>query len=191
LFVAITPSAMALDELDAALAPLRAARPDLRWSSRESWHITLAFLGEVDAKTAARLAARMERAAGRHPGLDLQIAGGGAFPNVPRARVLWAGIQGDQKALQDIADSVVAGAKRAGAPPPDERQLRAHVTVARCRESTDVRDLVDALAAFSGSTWPAGRIHLIRSHLGPRPRYESIGSWPLGAPRPRGVGCQT
>jgi RNA 2',3'-cyclic 3'-phosphodiesterase len=191
LFVAITPSVMALDELDQALAPLREARPELRWSKPQSWHVTLAFLGEVEEKTAARLAVRMERAAHRHPGLDLQVAGGGAFPTAPRARVLWAGIRGDQQALQKIASSVAAGARRAGAPPPDGRPFRPHITVARCHEPVDVRDLVSGLADYCGSTWPADRIHLIRSHLGSKPWYESIGSWPLGTPELRGVGFQT
>jgi 2'-5' RNA ligase len=48
LFVAIAPPAGVLDALDARAAPLRTARGDLRWTSREAWHVTLAFLGEVD-----------------------------------------------------------------------------------------------------------------------------------------------
>jgi 2'-5' RNA ligase len=192
LFVAITPPAMALHELEAAVAPLQALRPELRWSNPQSWHVTLAFLGEVDEKVAERLAARMERAAARHPGVDLLTAGGGAFPTVPRARVLWTGIRGDQEALKEIADSVAAGARRAGAPTPDEgRKFRPHITLARSKEPADVRPLVDALTGYCGSTWPADRIHLIRSYLGPAPWYESIGSWPLRAPGPGGVGCQT
>jgi 2'-5' RNA ligase len=183
LFVAVTPPALALDELEAAVIPLRAARPDLRWSSPQSWHVTLAFLGEVDQPAVTALGARLERAAGRHAGLSLAAAGGGAFPTAPRARVLWTGIRGDQAALGRMAASVAAGARRAGAPPPDERRrFRPHVTLARCREPADVRALVTALAEFSGSAWTADRIHLIRSHLGPRPRYESLGDWPLQVP---------
>jgi RNA 2',3'-cyclic 3'-phosphodiesterase len=183
---------VALAELEAAIAPLHGVRPELRWSSPQSWHVTLAFLGEVDERIAARLATRLERAAGRHPGVDLLTAGGGAFPSVTRARVLWTGIRGDQQVLREIARSVAAGARRAGAPSPDEgRRFRPHITLARSKDPVNVRPLVDALTDYSGSTWPADRIHLIRSHLGPQPRYESIGSWPLRAPEPRGVGCQT
>lgn len=192
MFVAITPPATALAELEAVVAPLHAVQPELRWSSPQSWHITLAFLGEVDEKIAARLATRLERAAGRHPGVDLLTAGGGAFPSVTRARVLWTGIRGDQQVLRDIAKSVAAGARRAGAPSPDEaRRFRPHITLARSKDPVNVRPHLDALTEYSGSTWPADRIHLIRSHLGAQPRYESIGSWPLRAPEPRGVGCQT
>ena len=64
LFVAIAPPPAVLDELDALLEPLRERREDLRWTSREAWHVTLAFLGQVDERTAAKLPARLERAAG-------------------------------------------------------------------------------------------------------------------------------
>ncbi|HEU5241008.1 MAG TPA: 2'-5' RNA ligase family protein, partial [Ornithinibacter sp.] len=36
-----------LAHADAALAPVRAANPDLRWVPPERWHLTLAFYGEV------------------------------------------------------------------------------------------------------------------------------------------------
>jgi 2'-5' RNA ligase len=189
LFIAITPPATALAEIDAAVAPLRAARPELTWSSPQSWHVTLAFLGEVDEAVVPRLAVRLERAAAKYPQLELSAAGAGAFPTVPRARVLWTGVHGDHKTLGKMSDSVAAGAKRAGAPPPGERRrFRPHITLARCRQPTDFRPLVTALTDYSGTAWTADRIHLIRSYLGPRPRYESLGDWPLGAAAARRLG---
>jgi 2'-5' RNA ligase len=187
LFVAITPPANALAAIEAAVAPLRAARPELSWSSPRSWHVTLAFLGEVDDAVLPRLTVRLERAAGRHPRLELSAAGAGAFPTIPRARVLWTGVRGNHDALRDMSGSVAAGARRAGAPPPgQQRRFRPHITLARCRQPADVRSLVTALADYSGPAWTADRIHLIRSYLGPQPRYESLGDWPLRLPRPLG-----
>ena len=66
LFIGLAPPSAALDDLDAACAPLRAGRDDLRWTSRDLWHVTLAFLGQVDEPTVARLLPRLERAARRH-----------------------------------------------------------------------------------------------------------------------------
>lgn len=183
LFVAIAPPAPALDELAAVAAPLRSAWPGLRWTRQDSWHVTLAFLGEVGDDALPRLSTRLERAAGRHPSLELSISGAGTFPAAVRARVLWAGIDGDQHTLTALAWSVAAGARRAGAPSPDERKAyRPHVTLARCRAPADLRPLATALAGLAGPTWTAAHIHLIRSHLGPRPRYETLASWPLRLP---------
>ena len=186
LFVAIAPPAAVLDELEDKVRPLRSAWPGLRWTGREAWHLTLAFLGEVSDDTAAALGPRLERAARRHPALSLSFGPGGAFPVPDRARVLWAGIDGDRDALTALARSVAAGARRAGAAPPDEgRRFRPHLTLARCRQPADVRRLVDSLAGFAGTPWTAAEIHLIRSYLdaGP-PRYETAGTWPLRHVRP-------
>lgn len=185
LFVAIAPPTAALDEVEAAVAPLRPDGPELRWTSHEVWHITLAFLGEVSDVAAGRLLPRLERAARRHPVLGLSFGGAGAFPNSARARVLWTGVRHDGRALAALAASVAAGARRAGAAPPDEgRSYLPHLTLARCRAPVDVRALVAALTDFAGTPWTAGRIHLIRSYPGPRPAYDDLASWPLGHPQP-------
>jgi RNA 2',3'-cyclic 3'-phosphodiesterase len=187
LFVAVVPPPEVLDELDGAVAPLRLAWPALRWTSRPAWHLTLAFLGEVSEDTAAALGPRLGRAAHRHPSLSLSLASGGAFPAPARARVLWTGIRGDRRALGALAGSVAAGARRAGAPPPDEdRRFRPHVTLARSSQPADVGGLVEALAGYAGASWTAAEIHLIRSFQGPAPRYETAGTWPLQpAPSPQ------
>jgi RNA 2',3'-cyclic 3'-phosphodiesterase len=180
LFVAIVPPDGALAELGGAVAPLRAARPELRWTGPEDWHLTLAFLGEVEERVTGDLRVRMERAASRHPVQPLAVQGGGAFPGPSRARVLWAGIRADRPALAALAASVAAGARRAGAPPPDEgRRYRPHLTLARCRQPANVAPLVESLAGFAGTAWTASRIELIRSNPGREPRYEYLGSWPL------------
>ena len=185
LFVAIAPPPAVLDELDALVEPLRASRLDLRWTSREAWHVTLAFLGQVDETAAARLLPRLERAAGRHQQVRLAFSGAGAFPSAARANVLWSGLAGDRRAVARLAESVAAGASRAGAPPPDKgRRFQPHLTLARCRMPADVTELVAALRGYQGQPWTADRVHLVRSRLGARqhPRYTSLASWPLGTP---------
>ncbi|MBV9383352.1 MAG: RNA 2',3'-cyclic phosphodiesterase [Streptosporangiaceae bacterium] len=183
LFVALAPPAAVLDELDAACAPLRAGRDDLRWTSREAWHVTLAFLGEVAETGASRLLPRLERAARRHQRFSLAFAGAGAFPGAGRANVLWSGLSGDRRALAELAASVSAGAARAGAEPPDKgRRFKPHLTLARCRAPADVRTIVASLDGFQGQPWTAGEIFLIRSRLTGHPRYETLGAWPLRVP---------
>jgi RNA 2',3'-cyclic 3'-phosphodiesterase len=186
LFVAVLPPQDALAELEAAVAPLRSAWPDLRWAGQDRWHLTLAFLGEVADLRLDGLRERLARAASRHNGMRVRIGRGGAFPSPAKARVLCAHIQGEQPdldALRVLASSVAAGARRAGAPPPDEgRKYRPHVTLARCRRPADLSALTEALAGYRGSAWNASHIELIRSQTGPRPHYQTIGSWPLRLP---------
>ena len=185
LFVALAVPAGAADELDDAVEPFRRSWPALRWTRRDAWHITLAFLGEVNETVSARLTARLEHAAARHPCLPVSLGGAGAFPGATRARVLWTGVRGEPRALAALAASVAAGARRAGVPPAEEgRRFQPHLTLARCRAPVDARSLVESLSGYTGTPWTAGEIYLIRSHLPggrphDRPRYETLGSWPL------------
>lgn len=180
LFVALTPPAGVLDNLDAACAPFRTARADLRWTSRDAWHVTLAFLAEVSDQQLTRLIPRLERAARRHAAFSLSFAGAGAFPSAGRANVLWGGLAGDRRALAELAASVAAAARRAGAPPPDAgRKYRPHLTLARCRAPADVNPVVTALSGYQGEPWTAEEILLIRSRPQERPRYETLGCWKL------------
>jgi 2'-5' RNA ligase len=185
LFVAIAPPSAVLDELDAWVEPFRARRLDLRWTDREAWHVTLAFLGQVDEAAAAALLPPLKDAAQRHQQVRLAFAGAGAFPVAERANVLWSGLSGDLGALAELAESVAAGASCAGASPPDRgRRFQPHLTLARCRMAADVTELVTALDPYQGQPWTADRLHLVRSRLGSTesPRYVSVASWPLWTP---------
>ncbi len=185
LFVAIAPPPAVLNELDTLAGPLRESRPDLRWTHIQAWHVTLAFLGQVDEAAVTRLLPRLERAARRHQRFRLAFCGAGAFPSAGRANVLWSGLSGDRGALARLAESVTAGASRAGAPPPDKgRRFQPHLTLARCRMQADVTEVVAVLAGFQGQPWTADRVHLVRSNLGAaeQPRYSTLASWALRAP---------
>ena len=187
LFVAVQPPPAAVAELELAVAPLRTTWPGLRWTGAERWHVTLAFLGDVPEERLGELMRRLERAAARHPGTQVRVGRGGAFPSARKARVLCALIEGSPEAMSGLtrlAASVAAASRRAGAPPPDEgRRLRPHITLARSREPADLTAPVGTLGGFAGQQWSAGEIRLVRSYTGPLPRYETLGSWPLRSPR--------
>jgi 2'-5' RNA ligase len=182
LFVGLVPPPAALDDLDAACAPFRLARDDLRWTGRELWHLTLAFLGEVGEESLPGLVPWLERAAGRNRGFTLSVAGGGAFPNPARANVLWSGMSGDIPALAELAATMGAAARGAGVVPPDAyRGFTPHLTLARCRAPVDVREIVSRLDPYQGPAWTVEEICLIRSTLNGRPRYRMLETWKLAS----------
>jgi 2'-5' RNA ligase len=178
LFVAVSPPPDALDELRSATAAVRAAHPQLRWTRPDQWHLTLAFLGDVDDEARADLSGRLGRTAARHPPMRLALNGAGRFGD----RVLWTRVTGDLVALRGLAASVRAASVRAGIDVED-RPYRPHLTLARGREGADLRPVVDALARFAGRSWTAGELHLVHSRLGAGPertsRYTPLATWPL------------
>lgn len=180
LFVALMPPAEALAELRAATEALHAELgPALRWTRPEQWHLTLAFLAEVDDPTRAELAGRLGRVAARAAPLTLSIGAGGRFGD----RVLWVRVRGDTDRLRRLAGSVRAAARRSGLPVED-RPYRPHLTLARS-SGADLRAAVGRLAGFEGTSWTASRLHLVRSRLGAGPGrtalHEPVGHWSLSA----------
>jgi len=178
LFVALVPPADALAELAAAVDALRST-PGLRWTRPEQWHVTLAFLAEVDDRAREALTPRLERVAHRHAPPTLALAGGGRFGR----QVLWTRVDGDRAALRRLADAVRAAARRCGLP-VDARPYRPHLTLARARgPATDLAPLAAALDGFAGRPWSASDLHLVRSVLGAGPgrtaHHEPVASWPF------------
>ncbi|RKN43879.1 RNA 2',3'-cyclic phosphodiesterase [Streptomyces hoynatensis] len=185
LFAAVLPPAWALEELGAAVDPLRRL-PDagrLRWTERAGWHVVLAFYGEVPEERLPGLCRRLGLAARRHPPHELRLAGGGRFAE----RVLWAGLGGDLARLARLAASAAAAGRRAGAEVPEERTYRPHLTLARPRRGW--RGGLDRYAArladFAGGPWPLSEFTLLRSLPpapgvpGAQPRYEPLATCPL------------
>ena len=195
LFVAVAPPEEPLGHLREAVAAVRSgdahsgtgggataatlgrsdfAAAGLRWAAPERWHLTLAFLGEVEEARLDPLRERLARAAGRYPPLHLAFAGAGRFDG----RVLWVGLTGDTEALQRLAGSVAGAARHTGIAVED-RRYRPHLTLARTARPTDLRPLVAALEGYAGPLWVASEARLVRSFRGPRPRHEPLGAFPL------------
>jgi 2'-5' RNA ligase len=186
MFVALVPPDDAIEHLDEFLAPRREAAA-FRWASSAQFHVTLAFLGSVEDRRVDDLVERLGRAAARRTRFAARIAGGGAFPNVGRARVLWAGLHLDERGETELGRLAVgarAAASRAGIS-VDGQRFRAHLTLARLGHPTEVTSWVRLLGSYAGPPWVADRVVLIESHLGegPRrtPRYEHVDEFRLGS----------
>ena len=186
LFAAVLPSPEAGEHLDEFLDVRRAAG-DLRWVQADQVHATLAFLADVPDRKLDDLVERLGRAAARRTAFETRVAGGGAFPHVPRAKVIWAGLDLDETGrteLDRLATGCRAAATRAGVA-VDGARFRPHLTVARTRRPHDVSRWVWLLASYAGPAWPVDHLTLVESHLGEgprgRPRHVVVDSFPLGA----------
>ncbi|GGD12328.1 RNA 2',3'-cyclic phosphodiesterase [Nocardioides daphniae] len=184
-FVAVLPPPEAVEHLADFLEPRRAAA-DFRWTAPDQVHLTLAFVGDLAERRLDDLVERLERAAGRRRTVETAITGGGAFPHVAGAKVLWAGLdldEDDAVEVRRMADGARAAANRAGAA-VDGQRFRPHLTVARCGRPTEVSDWVRLLDTYRGPAWTIDTFTLVESHLGEgprgRPRYEVVAELPLG-----------
>lgn len=180
LFAALEVPPSVRERLDAAVAPLRERHPGLAWSSRDGWHLTVAFLGEVLTPPADVAAVLAPVAAGAPALIRLALVAAGRFGR----RVLWVGVRdepaGAVAALGAAAQQALAEADL----PVDFKEVRPHLTLARARRrGADVSaTLVAAMPTVEGA-WAARELLLIRSVSGGhrRPsRYEPLVRLPLG-----------
>jgi 2'-5' RNA ligase len=148
MFVAVRPPVEAVEDLDAFLAPRREAG-GFRWTVPEQWHLTLAFLDDVPDRTLDDLIERLERAAAKRHPMTARFAGGGAFPHVAHAKVLWAGVDTDRTEIDRLATGAKAEASRAGAS-VDGQRFRAHLTLARLGRPQELSNWVRLLDAYDG-----------------------------------------
>ncbi len=151
MFVAVVPPDEALADLDDFLEPRRDAG-EFRWAAIDQFHVTLAFLADVPERRLDDLEERLTRAAKRRTAFSAALAGGGAFPNVGRARVLWTGLDLDEQArveMTRLATGARAAAGKAGIA-VDGARFKPHVTVARLKHPQEATTWVRLLDAYRG-----------------------------------------
>jgi RNA 2',3'-cyclic 3'-phosphodiesterase len=191
LFVAAYPPAAALDDLAERIADLHVGRAaaagvNSRLSARSLWHVTLAFLGDVDDSRCDDVAAALTSGADafEHAPPTLRLAGGGTFGR-GRFTTLWVGLGGAVDELKTLAGTVRAELRRARIS-YDHKPFRAHMTLARPGTrltQTEIDDDVASLCTYSGPEWPLLELALVQSHLGPKPTHDILHTAPLGTHR--------
>jgi len=178
LFIAVDPPKTAQDELAEVTAGLAVVRAGARVTARALWHVTLAFIGEVpDGRLDRAIGALEAGVAGQVPP-TLRIAGGGRFGR-GRFTVVWAGIEGDLRPLRDAVTRELRRAKL----PFDAKHFHPHLTIARPGDRLPVDEVVadvGLLKRHQGPQWTVDEARLVRSYLGPKPRYETLHVAALG-----------
>lgn len=163
------------------VARLRPLADGVAWVAPDNVHLTLKFLGGVEAGRLDAVAASLTTALAGVPAFDLTVHGLGAFPSRMRARVVWAGVGEGAPAAGAIAarvDAALAGLGFA----PELRAFAAHVTLGRVREPRANPRLADALDR--GRLFGRQRVRhvsLMRSDLSSRgARHTELAALPLG-----------
>jgi 2'-5' RNA ligase len=190
MFVAVVPPEDVVEHLEEFLAPRREAGA-FRWTVPDQWHLTLAFSANVPDRSYDDLVARLTRAAAKRSPMQARIAGGGAFPNVGRAKVLYAGIEtalepggetGGEE-LRRAATGARTALAKAGAE-VDGQRFRAHLTLARIGRPVEATNWVRLLDGYAGPSWQIDELALVASYLGEgprkRPRHEVVETFSLG-----------
>lgn len=184
MFTAIVPPLEVREELEEFMQP-RFAAASFRWSDPEQWHITLGFYPHVEQWALDELIEGLGQVVAKRDPFMLSLTGGGAFPNVGEAKVLWLGIGADEAAtaeLELLARGCRGAANHAGAK-VNGGKFHPHVTLARMGEAVEVTNWVRLLDTVYTQPWLVEEVALIASYLGQgrrrRPRYEVVATFAL------------
>jgi RNA 2',3'-cyclic 3'-phosphodiesterase len=184
MFVALYPNDEARAHLTGTLGRLRGDHdaPALRWIPPERWHITLAFLAEVDPDRIDRLQASLVGVAAQQSPVDgLRLTGAGTF-----GPTVWVGVAPTHRGTpsERLAKAIQRACRTTGIE-VEHRPWRAHLSIARVRTrdsdeaKTLTQCLVTELADYSGPAWTASGISLVHSILGPQPEHIPVGTFSL------------
>jgi len=139
LFIAIPLGETVEIALKRLTVRLQSAAPNLRWSSPESWHITLQFLGSASEQQYECLLPRLR--ALKPAAFAIQFEGLGIFE---RAGVFFLGVA-PAPALVALQKRIMAATQPCGFEPPERvdlgRPYRPHITLARSNAKDKGREL--------------------------------------------------
>lgn len=169
LFFALWPDAACRAAL-AAVARERLRRKRGRPVEAANLHLTLAFLGAVEAQ--CRRCAECAAASLRAAPFELIFEQSGCWP---RPRVLWSAPAQTPTALLGLASALSRALLPCGYE-PERRAFRAHVTLAR-----KVQGVLET-RPHAAIAWPVRDFHLVRSHTRSEgASYEIVATWALEA----------
>lgn len=138
-FVAVNLPAQERTAIWEAAAPLREADLPVKWVPADSLHITIKFLGEVTAESAAAVGEALGAAVRNVRAFDVAVGGFGAFPDAARPRVVWCGVE-THPALELLANDVERALHRFDFA-SELMPFRPHVTLGRAHKDARARDL--------------------------------------------------
>ena len=144
------------------------ARRSVTWVATGNMHLTLRFIGEVEASVAGELARRIE-APFRTPAFRLSVQGAGCFPPSGPPRVIWLGLAEGAGELARVHDEVEARMEGLGLERED-RPFRAHLTLGRVKApiSPGARQAIASFAAADVGACRVDHVTLFESRLSPR-----------------------
>ncbi len=136
----------------------------LRWVPPENYHITLAFLGDIEHRDLPRLETIAADVVGRHTRSELMVDGIVWFPSIHKPRLLVALIK-QQPALKKLQADLQQQLRLQGFY-VDSRRFIPHITLARTKRNQQAKEFqlmseelkteMDELVLFQSTLTPSG-----------------------------------
>ncbi len=154
----------------------------LRWVEPNNIHVTLKFLGDIDAAITGKITAALEAAARGSNPFNIEVSGLGVFPNMNRIQIIWVGLFGELEKLGQLQKRIEANLKPLGFP-AETRPFTPHLTLARVRdyarpdERKKLGEIISTTKFAEKHEISVNAVHLMRSQLTREgPIYSKLGT---------------
>src|SRR5439155_9603340 len=105
----------------------------VKWVEPENLHVTLLFLGEVDAREVLEVCKTVQRTAAVIAPFAIDVRGVGCFPNLRRPRTLWVGVGDGSAKMVGLHDALEGPLLQLGCYRREDRGFTPHVTLGRTK----------------------------------------------------------
>ena len=156
----------------------------VRWTRPEQFHLTLRFLGNVEAAQTGPLADALRSALAGFGVLRLRASGIGFFPRPRSPRVVWAGVSEEAGRLPGLWAAVQTATDAFTSEAP-EKSFTGHITLARIksirpREAEALSSRANDLGQAAFGEWTSAEVEIVRSQLSPKgAQYSTLAALPL------------
>lgn len=178
LFVALEIPHSAADVINHIQQQLKQEIQAERWQPLNNLHLTLHFLGEVDESIVPAIQQDMEIVTSIIRSFTLGLGYFGTFPHVQKPRVLWLGLNGNIKSLQQLHMLLGKRFDLHQGLHYDERPYKPHITLARGLRITDgalsMNKWNEQFLDGKQPHWQVEQVHLYRSELRPEGAAHTI-----------------
>ena len=123
----------------------------IRWVNTDHLHITLAFLGDTDDETVKKVISMLESNCTGFGEVYFTVSGLGVFRNISDPRVIWAGIESDDK-FGRLFNIIKEGLASIGIA-IEERQFKPHLTLGRVKRLKNKSTLERMIGQFGRTTF--------------------------------------
>ncbi len=169
-FLAIELPSEVIRHLSQLSANLRHCAVKASWVRPEHMHLTLRFLGDITDDQAEGITKFLHQSLEGARPFPLLTQAVGAFPNVRRPSVMWAGVGPLTGPLETVQAHCEHAAQHAGLA-PDPKPFHPHITLARIKDHRPPVDLTQAIErerTFTAGEFTVRGVSLFSSELTPR-----------------------
>ena len=167
------------DSVKDQLASICYGIPNARWSKREQFHLTLKFIGGVEGDISEDIAQALSEIC--FSSFEIRLSGLGYFPPKQDPKILWAGVQSDER-LENLQRKIERRLMETGIE-PERRNFYPHITLAKLEKASSSRVLpyLSHHGTFKTESFSIDHFSLYQSHLSPKGSvYECLAVFEAG-----------